>query len=278
MVPAAHPAEFRYWPPPGQTPPPSTAATPTCTRTSTPHSAVTTPTVCDEWEGNTKANSFIALAKLTSGRYDNIHQFRALKNTAAGVPTPTKKQNMNNFETNAHEMIPKLWVGTRASACDSRKELHHHNIHTIIQPASSLQDLTWTPVFEGEFEYHCWPLRDVADYPIVWSFPSLMQAIQTTLEAGDAVLIAGFPRDLETTLVLAYFMYDQGLEFDQGQIYLKTIHPGLTFNEKKFEKQVRQWCGSGYKVDEHHQELSRLPLMRRCVSGEIKTKWAKSKK
>ena len=277
MVPVAHPTEFRYWPPPGQTPP-STAATPTSTPTSTSHySAVTTATVCDEWKGNAKANSFIALAKLTSGRYDNIHQFRALKNTAAGAPTPTK-QNMNNFETNAHEMIPQLWVGTRASACDSRKELHHHNIHTILQPASSLQDLKRTPVFAGDFEYHSWPLKDVADYPIVWSFPSLMQAIQTTLEAGDAVLIAGFPHDLETTLVLAYIMYDQGMEFDQAQIYLKTIHPGLTFNEKKFEKQMRQWCGLGYKVDGQYQELSRLPLMRRCVSGEIKTKWAKLKK
>lgn len=117
---------------------------------------------------------------------------------------------MENFESEADEILPNLWLGSEDAAKDAAA-LEAHGITHIFVPAHGTSSGP-PPLHEGRFTYKIWHVIDVPGYPIIQAFPAFVAALEA-LKPGEKALVhcvAGVSRS--AAVVAAYLCKTQALQ------------------------------------------------------------------
>ena len=296
--------KFRYWPPITPTPSTTNSTFRSLTPDKTPRirNTLATPPQLNS------AEAFAASCKLAHQQYSTIDEYKTLKCTAAMQLALSNDVFLNN----TNEIIPHLFLGTKLALSDITSLLRQ-NIETIIQPTTppstttsiaitdTLSPINILPKQHSElFNHIIWPLKDNTNYPIIWVFPQMIEAISKSLLSNKSVLIIeATPNDhVSKAIVAAYLMarqetqetqetqdtqdtqetqmhIDQALELIAGKTNttIQNKHRASLVKWRELNFELTDYYATNFELD-----LKRLPKIKRCFNGDIQTEWIRERK
>ena len=136
-------------------------------------------------------------------------------------------QRLRAWSVSMQEIEPAFFLGN-LTAASTPDLLQEHCISCIVQClACSDQAPHWSFV-----EYHYVPVNDLPEENIVRHLPAAVRFIHSRLQQNSGVLVhcaAGVSRS--STVVIAYIMARDGLDFEHAKNYVKTRRKCISPNE-----------------------------------------------
>eukprot|EP01125_Pyxidicula_operculata_P003613 TRINITY_DN1475_c0_g2_i1.p1 TRINITY_DN1475_c0_g2~~TRINITY_DN1475_c0_g2_i1.p1 ORF type:complete len:190 (+),score=20.22 TRINITY_DN1475_c0_g2_i1:598-1167(+) len=153
---------------------------------------------------------------------------------------------MDEFVSNANEILPGLWLGSEDAGKASLEVLKSHGVTHVLVPAYIGQNPI---VYPEHLTYMHLNLRDVSGVNIVNEFKLAFRFISAGLEQGGSVLVhcaMGISRS--ASFVVGYLMQSQKMSYRDAETFVRKKRSVID-TQKKFGDQLSLWEKMGCQVD-----------------------------
>lgn len=152
----------------------------------------------------------------------------------------------DQIESNAHMIIPKLWLGNESAACSPLSVLKKHSIGCILTVGFGIKQ-----IHQKDIEYHRVKAIDLPVFNIIQFLPECMKFISEGMSSGNAVLVhckGGISRS--ASIVLGFLMARDKISFEESLWRVRQACGGIEIDLNfAFKQQLKLWEQMGYDLN-----------------------------